>query len=55
MDRVGIDMVTEKMLDNAFEMAKEEIIEPENVTASDLDDFQKRFNALIEKLKGELE
>lgn len=42
--------VTEQMLDNAIEIAKEEIMNPEAPTKGDLEGFKKRMNGLLDKL-----
>jgi len=44
-------MVNETMIDNAVEIAKEEICDIDNVSGQDLDDFRRRFNHLIDIMK----
>lgn len=48
-------MVTEEMLDNAHQIANEELENPENITKKDLAGFRKRFNQLLDSLEKEAE
>lgn len=49
-------MINEKHLENAIEIAKEEIADYDDISASDLEDFRKRLNHLIDViLKNDLE
>jgi hypothetical protein len=55
MMRLEIDMVNESMLQNAFDIALEEVIDPEDISKDDLKSFKKRFDGLVDKLEDECE
>lgn len=44
-------MITAEMLDNAIEIAKEEVMNPDNPTKSDIRDFKNRLVPLLTKLE----
>lgn len=44
-------MITAEMLDNAIEIAKEELMNPDNPTKSDIRDFKNRLVPLLTKLE----
>lgn len=40
-------IVTEQILNNAFEIAKEEIVDIDDMDVEDLESFQRRFTNLV--------
>lgn len=44
-------MKMEIEIENAIEIAKEEIMNPDNLTKQDIQDFRRRLNGLLNKLE----
>lgn len=41
-------------IDNAIEIAKEEIMNPDDLTKQDVRDFKKRLNGLLDKIEEDV-
>lgn len=48
-------MVNETMLDNAHEIAKEELADIDNISKTDIAGYRKRLNGLLTQLEDEAE